>query len=118
MSNSQETSVKNKIRTTSDLPEFKTLQEACKISIVEDKPIMMDYWIGSIEKKVLIGVSKDKVDGQEVVEKILVKNEEEYTSPIIKVFGLGVDYIVMTENSIYIVDAKIPVNRIDKSSNS
>jgi hypothetical protein len=63
---------------------------------------------------VLIGVSKDTVDGKEVVEKILVRSEEEYTSPIIKVFGLGTEYVVMTENSLYIVDSKIPVNRIDK----
>jgi hypothetical protein len=108
MSDSQEKPV------ISRLPEPKTLQEACKISIVEDKPILLDYWIGSINKTVLIGVSKDVVDGHEVVEKILVKNEDEYTSPIIKVFGLGTEFVVMTENSLYIVDSKIPVNRIDK----
>ena len=26
------------------LPEIKTLQNAAKLSIVEDRPIMMDYW--------------------------------------------------------------------------
>jgi hypothetical protein len=98
------------------LPEFKTLQEACKISIVEDKPIMMDYWMGSIDKTVLIGVSENTVDGKKVTEKILVRSEDEYTSPILKVYGLGKEYVVMTENSLYIVDSKIPVNRIDKST--
>jgi hypothetical protein len=110
MSSSQETV------DVSRLPELKTMQEACKIAITEDKPILMDYWLGSINKSVLIGVSKNMVDGEEVTEKILVRSEEEYTSPIVKVFGLGKEYVVMTENSLYIVDSKIPVNRIDKSA--
>ena len=38
------------------LPDTKTLQHACKLSIVEDKPVMMDYWTSSLEKVVLIGV--------------------------------------------------------------
>ena len=33
------------------LPENKTLQHVTKLSIVEDKPIMMDYWASSIEKE-------------------------------------------------------------------
>jgi hypothetical protein len=98
----------------SRLPDFKTFQEACKLSIVEDKPILLDYWIGSIEKSVLIGLSTEVIDGKEKTEKILVRNEEEYTSPIVKIYGLGKEYIVMTENSLYIVDSKIPVNRINK----
>ena len=38
------------------LPENTTLQHVTKLSIVEDKPIMMDYWTSSIEKESLIGV--------------------------------------------------------------
>ena len=87
------------------LPENTTLQHAIKLSIVEDKPIMMDYWTNSLEKTVLIGVKDDK-------EKLLVKNEEEYTSPIPKIYKVGKEYIVMTENSIYIVDVEIPTKRI------
>jgi hypothetical protein len=93
------------------LPDFKILQEACKLSILEDKPIMMDYWVGSINKTVLIGSNTEVIDGTEHTEKILVRNEEEYTSPIIKVFGSGSEFILMTENSLYIVDSKIPVKR-------
>lgn len=87
------------------LPENNTLQHAIKLSIVEDKPIMMDYWANSLDKKVLIGV-------KEGGEKLLVKSEEEYTSPISKIFKVGSEYIVMTENSIYLVDVKIPTQRI------
>ena len=87
------------------LPETKTLLHAAKLSIVEDKPILMDYWTSSIEKTALIGVKEDN-------EKLLVKSEEEYTSPIAKIFKVEKEYIVMTENSIYLVDVSIPTKRI------
>lgn len=87
------------------LPENTTLQHATKLAIVEDKPIMLDYWTNSLDKTVLIGVKDNK-------EKLLVKSEEEYTSPIAKIFKVGKEYIVMTENSIYIVDVEIPTKRI------
>ena len=87
------------------LPDNTTLQHAVKLAIVEDKPILFDYWAGSLEKKVLIGVKENQ-------EKLLVKSEEEYTSPIAKIFKVGTEYIVMTENSIYIVDVAIPTKRI------
>ena len=87
------------------LPENTTLQHAAKLAIVEDKPIMLDYWTNSLDKSVLIGVKDNK-------EKLLVKSEEEYTSPIAKIFKVGKEYIVMKENSIYIVDFEIPTKRI------
>jgi hypothetical protein len=87
------------------LPEITTLQHAIKLSIVEDKPIMMDYWTFSLDKTVLIGVKENK-------EKLLVKSEDEYTSPISKIFKVGKEYIVITENSIYLVDVEIPTKRI------
>jgi len=87
------------------LPEANTLEHAAKLSIVEDKPIMLDYWTNSLDKTVLIGVKDNK-------EKLLVKSEEEYTSPIAKIFKVGKEYIVITENSIYLVDVEIPTKRI------
>lgn len=89
------------------LPDNTTLQHAIKLAIVEDKPIMMDYWASSLEKSVLIGVKDD-----ETKEKILVRSEEEYTSPISKIYKVSGEYIIMTENSIYIVDVSIPTKRI------
>lgn len=92
------------------LPDNATLIHAAKLAIVEDKAIMMDYWTYSIDKQVLIGV-KDLKDGSEP-EKLLVKSAEEYTSPISKIYGSGKEYIIITENSIYIVDKAIPTKRI------
>jgi hypothetical protein len=89
------------------LPDHTTLQHAVKLAIVEDKPIMMDYWTNSLEKTVLIGVKDD-----ETKEKILVRSEEEYTSPISKIYKVSGEYIIVTENSIYIVDVNIPTKRI------
>ena len=87
------------------LPENATLQTAVKWGIIEDKPIMMDYWVNSLEKSVLIGIKDSK-------EKLLVKSVDEYTSPISKVLKNNQDYILITENSIYLVDVNIPVKKI------
>ena len=87
------------------LPENVTMQHVTKLSIIDDKPIMMDYWTSSIEKESLIGV-------KDTQEKLLVKSEDEYTSPITKIFKSGSEFIVVTENSIYLVDKDIPTKRI------
>lgn len=89
------------------LPSAATVEHAMKLAINEDRPIMMDYWKDSIEKTVLIGQRDD-----ETKEKILVRSEEEYTSPIKQILKVGTDYIIMTENSIYLVDTGIPFRRI------
>jgi hypothetical protein len=88
------------------MPDAKTLAHCCKLSISEDKPILLDYWIGSLDKTVLIGLKAASE------EKLLVKSEEEYTSPISKIFKVNNEYIICTENSIYIVDIGIPSKRI------
>ena len=38
------------------LPSEVTLKNAAKLSIVDDKPIMLDYWTASLEKTALVGV--------------------------------------------------------------
>ena len=86
-------------------PDPATMQQAAKIAIEQDKPIMMDYWMGSIDKSVSIGFRG--------TDKILVRNEQEYTSPIANISRVGdKEYVISTENSIYIVDAKIPLKKL------
>jgi hypothetical protein len=87
------------------LPSEVTLNHAAKLAIVEDKPIMMDYWVPSLEKKALIGIRESR-------EKLLVKSEDEYTSSIAKFYKSKGEFIIITENSIYIVSADIPNKRI------
>ena len=87
------------------LPPSSIWNQIAKFSITEDKPIMLDYWTDSLEKKVLIGVKENK-------EKLLVKNEEEYTSPIVKIYKMDDVYIICTENSIYLTSTRIETRRI------
>ena len=87
------------------LPSDTSLQHASKLAIVEDKPIMLDYWTASVDKKALVGV-------RETGEKLLVKSAEEYTSPIAKFYKSGTEYIIITENSIYLVSSDIPTRKI------
>lgn len=96
------------------LPDNNTMQHAIKLAIVEDSPIMMDYWTASLDKTAVIGV-KDHPD-KDKQEKLLVKSEDEYTSPIQKIFKVGSEYIIKTENSIYIVDVEISPKRISSAN--
>ena len=87
------------------LPGNQCLQHCTKIAVVDDKPIMMDYWTDSLDKKVLIGVRENG-------EKLLVRSEDEYTSPVSKIYKVDDAYIVVTENSLYLVSSNIPTKRI------
>ena len=88
------------------LPSNVCIGHAMKLAIVEDKPIMMDYWTASLDKSVIIGVGENK-------DTLLVKSEDEYTSTIAKIYKVETEYIIMTENSIYIVSNDIPTKRIN-----
>lgn len=89
----------------SRMPSNNTFQHAAKIALQEDKPILLDYWKLSLEKTSFIGVKEDD-------EKLLVKNAEEYTSPVAKIYECDTEYLVVTENSIYLVDKDLPTKRI------
>jgi hypothetical protein len=99
------TSEKNTSDVQYSSPSNQCLQHIVKIAVVDDKPIMLDYWTDSQENKVLIGVRDNG-------EKLLVKSEEEYTSPIEKIYKVETEYIIVTENSLYLVSAKISTKRI------
>ena len=98
----QEKEIENK---SYQIPTQNSLEHCAKLAIVEDKPIMLDYWTASCDGTVIIGV-------RESGEKLLVKSEEEYTSPIARIFGSGKEYIIITENSIYMVVSSIDTKRI------
>jgi hypothetical protein len=87
------------------LPGNLTMQHITKLSIVNDKPIMLDYWTKSLENTIIIGI-------RESGEKLLVKSEEEYTSPISKIYKVETDYIIETENSLYLADSSVATKRI------
>lgn len=92
------------------IPSASVLLRAAQLSVDEDKPIYLDYYCESLEKKCCIGVQ----DGT----KYLVKSESEYTSTIQNVFKCENCYIVATENSLYIISAEIPIKKIMSSTPS
>jgi hypothetical protein len=79
------------------LPSDKTLKHAARIAIEQDKPIMLDYYTDTRDGKAFLG------EDSASKEKMLVRSEDEYTSLIQKIFKVADDFIVITENSIYII---------------
>ena len=101
----QKTIVKTGTELNYRLPSDTTLKHAAKLAIVDDKPVLFDYWTSSLDKKALVGAKENG-------EKLLVKSEDEYTSTIAKFYKSGTEYIIITENSIYIVCSEIPTRKI------
>lgn len=88
------------------LPSTDVLVHAAKLAIEQDKPILLDYYQDTATNKAFLG------EDQESKEKMLVKSNEEFTSLVQKVYKVKEDYIIMTENSIYIASGKIQKRRI------
>jgi hypothetical protein len=91
-----------------DLPSAGVMLRAAQIAIDDDRPIMLDYWADSRAKKCCIGV-KDNI-------KYIVKSDNEYTSTIEDIKKVDGCYIILTENSLYIVSQDIPVRKIVTST--
>lgn len=94
---------------TVEIPNEKVLAHAAKIAVERDMPILLDYYADTKSGKAFLGEDSD------TKEKILVKNPDEYTSPVQKMFKAKDDYIIMTENSIYIVSGNIKKKTISSS---
>ena len=92
-----------------DVPNEKVLTHAAKIAVERDMPILLDYYADTKSGKAFLGEDSD------TKEKILVKNPDEYTSPVQKMFKAKDDYIIMTENSIYIVSGNIKKKTISSA---
>jgi hypothetical protein len=84
--------------------------QAAKVAIEEDRPIYLDYYVDSLSKKCCIGVQSNNT-------KMLVKSDTEYTSSIEKIMRLKEEntWLVLTENSLYVVSGDIPVKKIVSS---
>lgn len=78
-----------------------TLMQAAKLAIQQDKPIMLDYYASSINK------AGARIVKTSEGENILYKSDEEFTSPLKRVFKTGNDMIAISNNSIYIIHGTI-----------
>jgi hypothetical protein len=96
------------------LPSAQSLVQAARLAQQLDRPIQLDYYADTCIDKAVIGEDQDTKD------KILIKSNEEYTSLIQKIYKVGVpgneDFLILTENSIYIVSGKIKKRKIQTSS--
>jgi len=98
------------VNSAEKIPSGVTLLNAAKLAIQKDMPIQLDYFVDSTSEKAFLG--EDAQTG----EKMLVKNADEYTSHIQKIYKAGDDFIIMTENSIYLVSGKIQKRKIQAST--
>lgn len=92
------------------IPSATTLLQAARLGIQQDKPIQLDYYVDTANLKAFIG------EDPETKEKVLVKNREEFTSLVSKMYKVGDDFLIMTENSIYIVSGKIQKRKVNLAS--
>lgn len=95
---------------TAVLPNPATLLQAAKLAIAQDNPIRLDYYVETHDGTAFMG------EDPETKEKMLVKSAEEFTSLIQKTYKVAEDYIVLTENSIYVVSGKLQKRRIQANT--
>jgi hypothetical protein len=96
--------------TTEILPSATTLLQAAKIACEQDRAIMLDYFRQTAQGTAFLGEDPD------TKERILVKSKEEFTSLIKKLYKVGDDFIILTENSLYIVSGKIQKRKVNLAS--
>jgi len=92
------------------LPSPQTMLQAAKIAIEQDRAVMLDYFRQTHAGTAFLG------EDPETKERILVKSKEEFTSLIKKLYKVGEDFIILTENSLYIVSGKIQKRKVNLAS--
>jgi hypothetical protein len=91
-------------------PAPTTLLQAAKLAIEQDRAIMLDYYRQTANATAFLG------EDPETKERILVKSKDEFTSLIKKLYKVGEDFIILTENSLYVVSGKIQKRKVNLAS--
>ena len=86
---------------TLTLPTEKTLLQATKLALKTKKPVCFYFYIDSLKGKISI-----VTDGED---RIIFKSDDEHTSPILNTYKSENCYIVVTENTIYIISSETQV---------
>ena len=89
------------------IPNATCLTQAAKFAIQHDKPIQLDYYVHTHTGNAFLG------EDAKTKEKVLVKSKDEFTSLIQKLYKVENDFIVITENSIYILSGKLNKRKVD-----
>jgi hypothetical protein len=88
-------------------PNPTCLVQAAKFSIQHDKPIQLDYYVATHTGSAFLG------EDAKTKERVLVKSKDEFTSLIQKLYKVESDFIIITENSIYILSGKLNKRKVD-----
>jgi len=89
------------------VPTATALVQAARLGIQQDKPIQLDYYVDSAQGKAFLG------EDAETKERVLIKSKEEFTSLVQKIYKVDEDILILTENSIYLVNGKIQKRKIN-----
>jgi len=85
------------------MPGMTTLNNAAKLSIKLGRPLDFYFYIDSCRGNAQIV----NADG----EKIIYKNNEEHTSPIKHTYKTDNEYLIVTENTIYVISCNTSVSK-------
>lgn len=114
MSSSQQTATQAQLAVPHDI----SLRQAFRWSMEQDKPIMTDYYLDSMQGRCRLVKTQDK-------DTILFKNSEEHTSPLKRLVQIdgsktsnGFDLLCVSENSIYVVHSNILANNQQQHASS
>ena len=83
------------------MPTNDTLSQAAKLSIKVSKPICFYFYIDSCKGAAQIVTAEG--------DKIIYKNSEEHTSPIRHTYKVGGEYLIVTDNTIYIISCNTKI---------
>ena len=86
------------------VPCDNTLNQAAKLSIKISKPVCFYFYLDSCRGNINIGTNES--------DKIIFKNMEEHTSTISNIYKVNNEFLVVTENTIYIISATTKVTKL------
>ncbi len=86
------------------IPCDNTLNQAAKLSIKISKPVCFYFYLDSCRGNINIGTTES--------DKIIYKNMEEHTSTISNIYKVNNEFLVVTENTIYIISAGTKVTKL------
>ena len=86
------------------VPTANTLSQAFKLSIQTGRPIESYFYIDSCKGQVCICANDTA--------KIIYKNQDEHTSPIGNIYKVDNEYLIVTDNTIYIISSGTKVTKM------
>jgi len=87
-----------------NVPGAKTLTQAARLSITISKPMCFYFYHDSCNDNIKICAND--------TDKIIFKSMDEHTSSISNIYKVDTEYLIVTENTIYIISAKTKVAKM------